>query len=68
MKNCDIMETFVSSVENVIFKEWRHEGFIGGWSSDCANFEIDGMEYVLKLHEVRNGEHWSDKFKNEESI
>lgn len=63
MKNCDIMETFVYAVENVIFKEWRHEGFIGGWASDTANFEIDGKEYVLKLEKVSDGEHWSEKLE-----
>ena len=60
MKSCDVMETFVSAVENTIFKEWRHEGFIGGWSSEHANFVIDGKEYVLKLREVKDGEHWSE--------
>ena len=60
MKKCDIMEAFVAAVENVILKEWRHEGLIGGWTSDGANFEIDGKEYYLKLKEVSDGEHWSE--------
>lgn len=60
MKNCDIMETFVTAVEETIFKEWRHEGFIGGWTSGGANFVIDDKEYVLKLREVADGEHWSE--------
>ena len=56
MKNCDIVETFVTAVEEVIFKQWRHEGFIGGFTSDKANFEIDGKEYDLVLKEVADGE------------
>lgn len=59
MKQCDIMETFVTAIEETIFKVWRHEGFIGGWTSDSANFEIDGREYVLKIKEVLEGGHWS---------
>lgn len=59
MKTVDIMETFVSAVEETIFKNWRHEGFIGGWSSEHANFEVDGTEYELSLQEVRDEEHWS---------
>lgn len=61
MKNCDIMESFVTAIEETIFKQWRHEGFIGGWSSDYVDFVIDGKEYVLKLREVADGEHWSQK-------
>lgn len=60
MKSCDVMETFVYAVENTIFNEWRHEGFIGGWTSNSANFVIDGKEYVLKLGVVHDGEHWSE--------
>lgn len=60
MKSCDIMETFVSAVEETIFKGWRHEGFIGGWTSNAANFVIDDKEYVLKLGVVHDGEHWSE--------
>lgn len=59
MKSCDIMEAFVQTVTETIFEKWKHEGFIGGWSSEHANFEIDGKEYVLKLKEVPDGEHWS---------
>ena len=61
MKSCDIMECFVTAIEETIFKEWRHEGFIGGWSSDYVDFAVDGKEYVLKLREVADGEHWSTK-------
>lgn len=61
MKSCDITEALVCAIEERIIKEWRHEGFIGGWNSQSVNFEIDGREYALKLIEVHDGEHWSEK-------
>lgn len=60
MKNVDIMESFVVAIEKVIFGSWKHEGFIGGWTSNTANFEIDGKEYVLTLFEVGEGKHFSE--------
>ena len=60
MKSCDIMEAVTVSVEEKIFKEWRHEGFIGGFTSNYLNMEIDGEEYVLVLHKVPNGHHYSE--------
>lgn len=61
MKSCDIMEVFVTAIEKTIIGEWRHEGFIGGWSSDSANFVIGNKDYVLRLKELKDGEHWSEQ-------
>ena len=61
MKTADIMEVFVTAIEDKIQKEWRHEAFIGGWSSEHINFEVDDKEYVLRIFEVKAGEHWSEK-------
>lgn len=33
---------------------------IFGCSDTHINFEADGKEYVLTLHEVKDGEHWSE--------
>ena len=63
MKEADIMEVVTLAVEETIMKKWRHDGFIGGFSSGYSNFEVDGKEYVLVLHEVKDGEHWSDKLE-----
>lgn len=60
MKSVDIMEVIISSIENIVLEKWKHEGFIGGWTSDSANFEIDGKEYALKLFEVSDGQHFSE--------
>lgn len=61
MKQVDIMEALVNAIDKTIFNEWKHEGFIGGFTSEDINFEVDGQEYVLKIHEVQSGEHWSEK-------
>ena len=40
-----------------IIKEWRHDGYIGGWSSERIDFEIDEKEYVVYITEVKDGDH-----------
>jgi hypothetical protein len=55
------MEALVSAIESKIFREWRHEGFIGGWSSDYIDVVIDDKEYAIKLREIKDGEHWSEE-------
>lgn len=61
MKTVDIMETLTNAIDKTIFGEWKHEGFIGGFTSEHIDFEIDGKEYVLRINEVKDGEHWSEK-------
>lgn len=63
MKNKDIMEALVDAVHDTIFECWKHEGFIGRFTRDSANFVIDGKEYVLLLTEVLDGEHWTKKME-----
>lgn len=63
MRNGDIMESIATDIEETIFKKWKHEGFIGGCSSSHVNVEIDGKEYVLALHEVEEGQHFSQYLK-----
>ena len=63
MKTVDIMEMITNAIDKTIFQEWKHEGFIGGFTSEHIEFEVDGKEYVLKIQEVLDGEHWSDKAK-----
>lgn len=60
MRNCDIMEALTISIEEKIFKDWRHEGFIGGFTSNYINMKIDGKEYVLVLHEIPDGHCFSE--------
>ena len=63
MKEVDIMETITTAIEDKIFEEWKHEGFIGGFTSEHIDFEIDGRQYVLLIKEVKDGEHWYPKSK-----
>ena len=60
MKTVDIMEALTTAIEKIILGEWKHEGFIGGFTSKHINFEIDGREYVLRIEEVKEVEHWSE--------
>lgn len=60
MKPADIMEALTTFIDEKIFKEWRHEGFVGGFASGYISAEIDGKEYVLVLHEVTDGHHFSE--------
>jgi hypothetical protein len=60
MKQVDIMESFVNAIETTIFKEWRHEGFICGFSSEHIDVEIDGKEYVLLIREIGEGENFCE--------
>ena len=59
MKEVDIMEMLVNAIEEKLFKEWKHEGVIEGFSSDHINFDVDGKEYVLLIREIHEGEHFS---------
>ena len=60
MKEVDIMEMLVNSIEQKLFKEWKHDGLIEGYSSEHINFDVDGKEYVLLIREIGDGEHFSE--------
>ena len=60
MLKSDIMETIAIHIERHIGGEWKHEINLFGYSSRHLNVEIDGKEYVLVLHEVEDGHHWSE--------
>lgn len=60
MLNSDIIETVGCHIERKIGGEWKHEVGILGVSNVHVNFEIDGKEYVLVLHEVTEGHNFSE--------
>ena len=60
MRNSDIVEVCGATIERKIGGEWRHEVSILGMSSGYVNFVIDGKEYVMVLHEVTEGLHFSE--------
>lgn len=51
MKIVDITECMMNAVENIIFKEWRHEGYICDMKSEEILVIIDGIEYVIQIKE-----------------
>ena len=54
MKTVDIMEMITTAIDKTIFHDWKHEGFIGGFTSKEINFEVDGKEYVLRIYDVQD--------------
>ena len=52
MQEVDIMECITNAIERAIFKEWKHEGFIGGFTSKDICVEIDRKSYILTIREV----------------
>jgi hypothetical protein len=60
MKTVDIMEMLTIAIEEKLFKEWKHEGLIEGFSSEHINFDVDDKEYVLLIREIGDGEHFSE--------
>lgn len=49
MTNVDIMDAIQQGIENVLFKAWRHNGYIESFNSEAVRFQVDGQEYVLRL-------------------
>ena len=60
MRNSDILESVGCSIGSIIGDEWKHEVSLFGMSSCHLNFEIDQKEYVLVLHEVKDGHDWGE--------
>ncbi len=60
MLKSDIIDVVACTIERKIGDEWKHEVGMLGCSSIHANFEIDGKEYVLVLHEVKEGHDFSE--------
>lgn len=67
MLSSDICDQIaVHAIEKVFIGEWKHEGYILGCSSSYVNFELDGKEYVLVLHEVEEGHSFSEYLGKDE--
>ena len=61
----DIIESCACHIERKIGNEWKHEVGILGTGYNYANFEIDGREYVMILHEIKDGECFAMYLKEE---
>jgi len=51
MSDVDIMDAVQLGVESMLFKQWRHEGYIDGFNSSQIRFTVDGKKYILELKE-----------------
>lgn len=49
MENVDIMDAAQLGIESVLYKQWRHNGYIDGFNSAQIAFVVDGKRYVLEL-------------------
>ena len=49
MKQIDIVESLAKNVENIIFKEWKHEGYIGVTEREGFYCDIDGVLYRIDV-------------------
>ena len=66
MLSSDILETIACDIERHIGGDWKHEVDIYGCSYRHLNFVIDGVEYVIILHKVEEGHHFTE-FLTEET-
>jgi len=56
MKIVDITEVIANQIEKKIFGEWKHDGYIDGFTSDQACAVIDGKIYRITVQEVAEDE------------
>lgn len=49
MKIADIAELIGKAIENTIYKEWKHDGYIDVVFADSVNVVIDGKRYEIKI-------------------
>jgi hypothetical protein len=52
MDKVDIMDAVQQGVEIMLFKTWRHKGYIDGFTSDSVVFVVDDKKYKLDLKET----------------
>ena len=60
MKECNIIGAVSRAIETLGDEEFSHEVYILGESSVHVNFMIDGKDYVLVLHEIKDGHVFSE--------
>lgn len=51
MKEVDIAEAIQNMIEEKIYKEWKHEGYINGCYSNGVEANIDGKNYLIEVKE-----------------
>ena len=51
MKTGHIMELIDRTIEEVIFEQWKHEGYLDISTSDKVAFVVDGKRFVIEIKE-----------------
>ncbi len=51
MQKENIIEALADCIENKIFEEWKHDGYIDQTFSNAIDVEIDGRHYTVELTE-----------------
>lgn len=52
MKQVDIAEAIQNMVQEKIYGEWKHEGFLDGLYTNGVRCNIDGKDYMIEVREV----------------
>lgn len=60
MKQIDIVNSLAKNVEDVIYKEWKHEGYVGATEREGFYCDIDGTLYRIDIREIPEGKDISD--------
>lgn len=54
MKIVDIAEAISDMIENRIYGDWKHEGYINYINSDVVSAQIDGVNYEIMIEEEKS--------------
>lgn len=60
MKQIDIVNSLAKNVEDVIYKEWKHEGYVGATEREGFYCDIDGTLYRIDIREIPEEKDISD--------
>jgi len=65
MKQIDIVTSLAKNVEDVIYKEWKHEGYIGATEMEGFYCDIDGVLYRIDVREIPEGKDIAEYLMNQ---
>lgn len=52
MQKVDIAEAIQNMIEQKIFKEWKHEGYVDGLFNNGVCCNIDGKDYIIEIKDA----------------
>lgn len=64
MKQNDIVAVLAKGVEDIIYKAWKHEGYIGVTEMEGFYCDIDGVLYRVDVTLIPEGEEENEKGRN----